>query len=235
MSEESNLVKLEKIEIVSIQRETLRRIKDYLIQSGLVVGDPIPTEKQLAESIGVSRTAVREALKGLESLGLIEVRPGIGRFMRKFDIGVLFNSLELHITSDSEAFRELFEIRRCLETSFIVPEVAKFNEEDIQELESIIQQVETQIREGNEDRSFGESHVQFHNALFKRSGNKMLIELTKIFSALNRRLASVQEGYKDDPEEFLHSHRQIIAALKTRDPAAVSKAVYDHFTHPAAW
>ena len=228
-------IMLERIQNVNIQKETQRLIKDYIQEAGLRVGDPIPTEKEIAESIGISRTAVRESLKGLESLGLIEARHGVGRFVRRFDFNIFLESFELHIASDSQAFKDLFEIRRCLESHFIVYEMEKLEDQDIDELEKIIREMESLIENKQGSKALIEKHERFHSFLFRKSSNNLLIEFIRVFSTLHYKLISANPAYNEDLTEFLKSHKAVLEAIKTKDPTAVSKAVYSHFTAPAAW
>ncbi|MCU0613200.1 MAG: FCD domain-containing protein [Candidatus Eisenbacteria bacterium] len=226
---------LQRIQNVNIQKEAQKRIREHIRSARLRAGDAIPTEKELAERIGISRAAVRESLKGLETLGVIEARHGIGRFVRQFDFNAILENIELHVSSDSQAFRDLFEIRRCLESNFIVAEIPKLTEQDIRDLESIVDQMEEHIRNGEETKALIDGHPQFHSALFKRSGNRLLGELIRVFSSLHYRLLMVSDGYREDLTRFIDDHRRVVAALQTRQPQTVSRTVYDHFTEPAAW
>ena len=132
-------------------------------------------------------------------------------------------------------WNSLPEIRRCLESNFIVAEIPKLTEQDIRDLESIVDQMEEHIRNGEETKALIDGHPQFHSALFKRSGNRLLGELIRVFSSLHYRLLMVSDGYREDLTRFIDDHRRVVAALQTRQPQTVSRTVYDHFTEPAAW
>ena len=86
-------MELKRLKTRDLQDQIEDQIKRYITNRGLKSGDPLPTEKELAEGLGTSRTAVRETLKAMESLGILEVRPGIGRFIREFNFEAILKNL----------------------------------------------------------------------------------------------------------------------------------------------
>src|SRR6266852_3577595 len=108
-------MELEPIKSTRIYEEIVRQIKTMITEGRLKSGDQLPPERDLAEKFLVSRTSVREALRALESLGLIEIRPGEGTFVREVSIEALIEPLALVMASQRGAIAELFEARRLLE------------------------------------------------------------------------------------------------------------------------
>src|SRR5262245_46615986 len=103
------------IQSTRIYEEIGRQVKQLIAEGRLKTGDRLPPERELAEKFVVSRTSVREALRALESLGLIEIRPGEGTFVRQVSVDALVGPLALMLPSQREAIGELFEARRVLE------------------------------------------------------------------------------------------------------------------------
>src|SRR5436309_10784442 len=108
-------IELGPIKSTRIYEEIVRQVKQLIAEGRLKSGDRLPPERELAEKFVVSRTSVREALRALESLGLIEIRPGEGTFVRQVPLDALVGPLALVMTSQREAIGELFEARRVLE------------------------------------------------------------------------------------------------------------------------
>src|SRR3954452_3320771 len=100
---------------VSVQES----LKAFIADNGLSGGDPFPAEGDLARSLGVSRNSVREAIKALESLGMLETRRGIGVFVREFSLDALIDNLPYGLGRSLRDIAEIIEIRKTLETAMI--------------------------------------------------------------------------------------------------------------------
>lgn len=109
-------MELKNLKTQDLQGLIQEQLKLYIIENGMKSGDPFPTEYELAERLGISRTAIREALKRLETLGIIEVRPGVGRFIREFNFEVILKGLPYNLEMDIKNFQEVLEVRFCLES-----------------------------------------------------------------------------------------------------------------------
>src|SRR5438034_8720601 len=103
------------IKSTRIYEEIVRQVKAMIADGKLKGGDRLPPERDLAEKFVVSRSSVREALRALESLGLVEIRPGEGTFVREVSVESLIEPLALMMVSQRGALAELFEARRLLE------------------------------------------------------------------------------------------------------------------------
>src|SRR6266571_2736546 len=112
-------IELGPIKSTRIYEEIVRQVKQLIAEGRLKSGDRLPPERELAEKFVVSRTSVREALRALESLGLIEIRAGEGTFVRQVSVDALVGPLALMMTSQREAIGELFEARRVLEPAIV--------------------------------------------------------------------------------------------------------------------
>src|ERR687891_891705 len=106
---------IEPIKSTRIYEEIVRQIRQMISEGRLKSGDQLPPERDLAEKFVVSRTSVREALRALESVGLIEIRPGEGTFVREVSVDALVEPLALVLLSQRAMIEELFEARRLLE------------------------------------------------------------------------------------------------------------------------
>ena len=102
-------------------RHTLiqERLKDYIVQNKLKPGDKLPTEETLSEQLGVSRTAVREALRGLEALGIVESQHGVGRVVRPFSFAPTLENLSYALVFYNYSVLHITEIRKALDAYFV--------------------------------------------------------------------------------------------------------------------
>ena len=125
---------VEPIKSTRIYEEIVRQVKALIAEGRLKSGDQLPPERDLAAQFKVSRTSVREALRTLESLGLIEIRPGEGTFVREVSVESLIEPLAHVILSQREAVGELFEARRLLEPALAGLAARRATQDDLHEM-----------------------------------------------------------------------------------------------------
>src|SRR5260221_5751240 len=111
-----------------------QELRDYIITNSLEPGHRLPSESELANQLGVSRTAIREGFKSLEAVGVIDTHQGIGRFVGKFDSSSMAENLAVSLTIDRASLKEILEIRKALETGFLAQAAALLGPEDFEEL-----------------------------------------------------------------------------------------------------
>ena len=228
-------MELKNLKTQDLQELIQEQLKLYIIKNGMKRGDPFPTEHELAEKLGISRTAIREALKRLETLGIIEVRLGVGRFVREFNFEVILKGLPYNLEMDIKSFREVLEVRFCLEFQFIAKDINKFSKEDIAKLKEILKKLEFQVLNNFEEKELVETHSQFHCALYKNSDNSLLINLIKIFSTIQRNLTLMHRYKTKDRNLFIQQHQLLLEAIEKKDPNLAQKRLQEHFAEARAW
>lgn len=228
------------MELVNLKAQDLQglvqeQLKLYIVRSGLKSGDPLPTEKELAEKFGISRTAVREALRGMETLGIIGVKPGVGRFIREFNFEAILQNLPYSIQTDVNKFREILEVRLCLESWFIAKDIGKFTHDDIHELEDILARLEELVNHDSEEKELIETHTLFHCTLHKKSENSLLIDLIKIFATIQRTLTLLHRYKTTDRMQFVLQHKLLLEAIERHDPELAQQRLEEHFAEARKW
>src|SRR3989475_331886 len=138
-------IELEPIKSTRIYEEIVRQVKQLIGEGKLKSGDRLPPERDLAEKFMVSRTSVREALRALQSRGLIDIRAGEGAFIRDISVDTLIEPLALVILPHREAVGELFEARRLLEPAIAALAARRATREELGEMERIL---DAQAKEG---------------------------------------------------------------------------------------
>ncbi|MBI2467974.1 MAG: FadR family transcriptional regulator [Candidatus Rokubacteria bacterium] len=216
---------LEPIKSTRIYEEIVRQIRALIADGQLKSGDRLPPERDLAERFRVSRTSVREALRALESTGLIEIRAGEGTFVREVSVEALVEPLALVILSQREAIAELYEARRVLEPPIAGLAARRASDEDVAELGRIL---DAQAREVAGGRTGLAQDAAFHTAIAHSAHNRAI---TRIVTALMDLLAQSREESLQTPgrpQRSHQDHRRVLAAIQSRDAEAARQAMLDH-------
>jgi DNA-binding FadR family transcriptional regulator len=226
---------LENIKTSSLNSTAQAQIKRFIAESGMQAGDLLPTEKSLEEQLGISRASIREALRSLEALGILETRHGVGRFVREFNFDAILDNLSYNIPVNAKDFREMIDVRIALESTFIQQVAPEISSRNIAELQEILQHLEDDVAHGVEDEDLIEAHTEFHLKLYERTGNKLLAQLIRVFATIQRTL-TVQKRYRtSDRAEFIELHRRLIQALEAGNSELAGTRLIDHFKDAVAW
>ncbi len=202
-------------------------IKQYILDHDLKPGDALPPEGQLVEDLGVGRSSVREAVKSLQSVGIVDVRQGNGLYVRELNFDPMLEAFVFGMQFDPNTLAELLQIRMWLEGSVIGEAVGHLNDQDLQKLDLILVEWEKRVTAEVEYSDLDES---FHQIVYGVVGNKTMM---KLFSAFWVSFTSLDDKitHDTDPEEVLRIHTAILDAIRTRDPDLTRKQLILHFEH----
>ena len=228
-------VELESIEKQNLSSLVKENLKLYFIKNGLKSGDPIPTEHELAARLNVSRTAVREALKSLEALGIIEVRPGIGRFLKPFNFDAILENLSYGIDMDSNDFADILDVRISLEGVFLERYAGHYSGAQIKQLRDILDAMRRLDTDGGSESSMIQLHTLFHLSLYRDQGNALLLSLIKIFATVQRSLTLMNRYRTQDMKDFINLHEALVNAIEEGNPAKVRQKLLEHFKEALGW
>lgn len=153
-------------------------LRAFILDNKLRAGDPLPPETDLARQLGVSRNSVREAVKAMESLGILETRRGSGLFVRAFSFDPLLENLSYGLLFDLRELTELLEIRRVLETGMIGAAMQAMPPAAIADLNDVVTAMSELAHRGE---NFPEEDRRFHQVLFEPLANQMLLKLLDVF------------------------------------------------------
>ncbi len=218
-------VSLEPIKSTRIYEEIVRQIKAMIAEGRLKSGDRLPPERELAEKFVVSRTSVREALRALESLGLVEIRPGEGTFVREVSVESLIEPLALMVLSEREAIAELFEARRMLEPAIAGLAAARATPDEIQEMERILEEQAKEIAAGHTGLR---QDAQFHAAMGAAAHNRAITRIAHAVMDLLTRSREESLNTPGRPTRSHDDHRRILSAIHRRDEDGARQAMLDH-------
>lgn len=202
------------------------QIKQYITDNRLGSGDLLPPEGQLAADLGVSRGSVREAVKALESLGIVEVRHGDGVRVRAFNFDSTFDLLSYGLIFDPTRITEILQIRIWLEVAAVADAINLISDEALAGITALLDQWEEKAARG-EDVS--EEDRKFHRMLYTPLGNESLIGLIDMFWVVYHSLAIQSLGTDHQPVATVTAHRELLAAVKLRDTALAAQRMRTHF------
>lgn len=201
-------------------------LRGYIEDNNLKAGDPLPPESFLAQQLGVGRNSVREAIKALESLGILETRRGIGVFVKAFSFQPLLDNLAYGLGDGLRDIEELREIRRVLETGLIGKTIELIPENDIAELRAVT----ARMRERAErNESFAEEDAEFHRLLFRCQNNRMLTGLIEVFWRAFYKASDFANLANDDPLVTWRDHHEIVEAVAARDAEKARERLDTHY------
>ncbi len=198
-----------------------------LFQNGtLKPGDRMPSERELAGEMGVSRTTIREAFRALDSMGYTETRVGDGTFVRSFSLDTLVQPMSMRLLqNDRRLIEEFIEVRQTLETHGVALAARRITEAQIDTLEKILDEMEADIgRSGtghNQDR-------EFHFALSRCTGNASLCTLFQACRGMLDKTNCLIMQIAEQPRVALAGHRRITYHLRRRDEKGAAEAMRTH-------
>lgn len=210
--------------------EVTERIKSYILQNHLRPGDPMPTEPELCQALGASRSSVREAVKTLRALDIIEVRHGHGTYVGELSMSSLVESLTfrsmLSSHDDFASLEEIVNVRQLLEQGLAASIVNAFNDELHKSLNELVEEMR-ELAERNE--SFLEQDRAFHMQLMSTLNNRLVTELVGAFWEGHAIVTPMLDGDVADTQETVTAHAVIVDAAARGDIPGFVQAVADHY------
>ncbi len=220
-----NWTRIEPVKSTRIYSEIVRQIRALIADGQLKSGDRLPPERDLAERFRVSRTSVREALRTLESTGLIEIRAGEGAFVRGISVESLVEPLALVILSQREVIADLYEARRLLEPPIAALAAERASPDEVQELTRILDEQAKEVEAG---RTGLAQDAAFHTAIAHSAHNRAISRLVTTLVDLLTQTREESLQTPGRPERSHQDHRRILAAVQARDEAAAQHAMLAH-------
>jgi GntR family transcriptional repressor for pyruvate dehydrogenase complex len=228
-------LKLPKIAITErppAAQQIAHQLLEYFVSGKVKPGDRLPSERQLAEALGVSRSIIREALKSLGMLSLIRVKPGGGYYLQDVPSNLLPKSVEWGLLLGERHTADLVEARGFIEVTVVRLAAERRDEKNLSRLDDLLAQMKA-AREN--PKKFVEADIAFHITLAEASRNSAL---RNILSGM-RNLLDVwirRNVYAaEDLDPRYRRHLAIFEAIKKRNPEAAARAMETHMTFAAKY
>jgi GntR family transcriptional repressor for pyruvate dehydrogenase complex len=208
----------------TLSQKIERKVEEAIRQKKLLSGAKLPSEKELCGLFGVSRTALREALRRLSARGLIEIRKGSGMYVSEIKIEDAIKSLNLYydLRFDSDLISQIIDVRRIFE-----PEISRLaarnrSDDDIKILEQVIEELETCDPDNTQQEV--DTINRFYTSLAKATGNPIIIiSLEPIYSLLPRMRNFIYANVEGEKEFTIEAQKKILEAVKANDEDAAFK------------
>jgi GntR family transcriptional repressor for pyruvate dehydrogenase complex len=214
--------------------EAIRKNKVYeqvalqlerLILRKLHPGDKLPSERELAEMLGVSRSSIRDAIRSLELMGLVEPRQGAGTVVCEVSAESLVSPLTGLLVRQEQHIAELLDFRKMLEPSLAARAATHASAEEISEMEATITRQDEKVRSGE---IAIEEDSEFHYGVAVASNNSVVLKLLDVLMDLLRETRERSLQVEGRPQKSLAGHRRILAAIKRHDAEAAQTAMRRH-------
>lgn len=210
--------------------QIIQQIQDAIRNGDLARGDKLPTERALSEQFGVSRGVVREAIKALGAMGLVESRQGSGIFVRNNTIESVSRAFVLSVSPDAESVDRLFEFRQGLEKEAARLAAIRATASHITAIEETLARM-SQSDEPDDWILFGEVDTRFHHLIAEACGNPYLQVAIASVRDMQRDIVLVFSERAGSMSEAMKHHQRILDAIRQHDPEAASTAMAEHIRY----
>jgi GntR family transcriptional regulator, transcriptional repressor for pyruvate dehydrogenase complex len=206
--------------------QIVKQVEESILKGRLKPGEQLPAERDLAQKFGVSRTAVREALKTLREKGLVEAYSGRGTFVTSGTSQAIRQSLDVMVRiNPQEGLLHLAELRQMLEPEIAARAATRIDEQLLATMQEAVAQMDAYLEDPD---GYVEADLDFHLALAEAVGNPLILSLLDsivgMLRAQRMRIFKVEGG----PERGQFHHKRILAAIETHDAENAREAMRAH-------
>ncbi|MGQ9600403.1 MAG: FadR/GntR family transcriptional regulator [Anaerolineae bacterium] len=223
-------VRLKPVERTRLSDVAVQQIRDLIFSGQLKSGDQLPPERDLVEQLGVSRSSVREALRTLQGMGLLEVKPGSGAFVSA-DLGEskVISLWMTWLLEHEHAVLDLLEAREALETRAAILAAERITDEELEHLDRLVVEMELCAERG-EIQKLVACDREFHDQICRASRNQFITTLNaSLYAALDEVRTSVFTLLPTMRSALIAEHQAIYQALRSRNADRVWQTVSYHF------
>lgn len=215
----------EAVRKTKVYEEVAKQIQRLILDGALKPGDKLPPERELAEKFDVSRSSVRDAIRSLELIGLVEPRQGEGTVVREVSAESLVNPLTTMLVRKRELVGELLDVRRMIEPPLAARAAAHASPEEIGYLEDILRRQKEKVAQG--ELSI-EEDSEFHYAIATAAKNSVVLKMLDVLMDLLRESRERSLQVEGRLQKSFLGHRRILRAIQRHDTAAAEAAMHQH-------
>lgn len=212
----------------TLPEEIAARLLDLIRAERLRPGDKLPAERELAATMHVSRPVLREALRALAIMKVVEIRQGAGTYVTALEPQQLISHLDFVVSKDPVALAQVLETRRVVEVGNARLAATRVTPEQLTRLEAIVTELRAAVADA--DR-FSTLDIAFHDAVCDAAGNFLLAQFMQIINTLGKVSRERTGSARPFRERVLHDHEPIVTALRAHDAEAAAAAMHGHLDH----
>lgn len=223
--------RLRPVERQTLAKAVLQQLMTYIKNGSLRPGDALPSQHELARQLSVSRPVLREAMQGLASVGLIEIRPGSGCYVREPDATLNPETLVEVVTH--EAALDVLEARMVIEVELAALAATRATDADFRQMEAILKRLK---RAAERSQPTVQITSEFHRALARAGHNMTLSKMAEILARpRSSQGARVEQTLPDISSQEYESHRALFEAVRLGDPSRARQAARHHLEIAHGW
>ena len=212
----------------TLPKEIADRLLELIRAEQLRPGDKLPAERELAAAMRVSRPVLREALRGLATMKVVEIRQGAGTYITALEPQNLVSHLDFVFSKDSVALAQVLETRRVVEVGNVRLAAERITPAQVERLGSILADLRAAV--GDADL-FSSLDIAFHDTVCEAAGNFLLAQFMSIIDTLAKVSRERTGSARAFRERALRDHEGIFGALAAHDQAAAAEAMATHLGH----
>jgi len=216
---------LEPVRRTKVYEEVAARIRRLISDGHLKPGDRLPPERDLASALGVSRTSVRDAIRSLQASGLLEPRQGDGTVIRELSAETLVGPIASALLARRDLLADLLYVRKMIEPAIAREAARRATPEEIRQLDAILARQAARLDTGG---LAIEEDSAFHDMIARASRNQVVLKVIDVLMDLLREGRERSLQVRGRPQRSLRGHRQILEAIRSRNPDAAARAMLNH-------
>ncbi len=215
-----------------LYKQVAESIHNSIMMGDLKAGDRLPSERDLAEQLGVSRTVVRDALRLLEERGLVSSNVGDGTYISEIKPKSVSESISLFVKQRQTSYAHLTQVRRMIEVEIAALAAQNATPRDIERLEQSVSEAEQKLHSLQE---FVATDINFHRLLAEASQNPLLPMLLTPISEPLHDLSRRASALMGAPEDALKHHHKILDCVRRGDSEGARRCMRDHLDSVERW
>jgi GntR family transcriptional regulator, transcriptional repressor for pyruvate dehydrogenase complex len=219
------------VERLALIDQVLDKIGKLIVENKLKPGDLLPSENDFSKMLNVSRTTLRQALKALNILGVLVMKPGSRTYLDLSISRLLINPMKFMSLIHDVDLIELFETRKYIEVLLAKLAAININNKDLKNMENILVKAKESI---NNKNAYLHYEMQFHEAIFEASNNRILSAFMASINNLLRESREETAVLFKNLETTLKQHYKIFDAIKEKNPEKAAQCMLEHLTNVEA-
>ncbi|NCD06727.1 MAG: FadR family transcriptional regulator [Spirochaetia bacterium] len=203
-----------------VSRIVLERIKEALISKEIKPGDYLPSESELAKGFGVGKSSIREAIKMLEAMGVVEIKRGQGTMICEQPSANTIDSLLFQFLIQKSEIQDIVDLRAMFEIAYTIMAMDCASKEDIKEIEKTIIDFEDKINKGEQSPK---DDLKFHYTILNSTHNPYVIRIGESILQLFKN--SINKSVIQTPQWALEDHKKIFEAFCKKDSEGIRNSI----------
>lgn len=219
-------MKLKPVSRVTLGEQVAAQLSDQIAEGRWMPGEKLPSESELCFALNIGRSTLREALKSLAFVGLVQMRPGEGTFVLDGSRSILDRILARGLPKTNKGLQDVGEARILLEGEIAALAAARADETDLRQLEMLAEEMDSSL--AGDGREFIDLDVEFHLTIAQCAKNQMLLDLMSPIRGVLKEWISRSEKMPEIQRNAQKQHRNILAAIRKHDAEGAKREMRAH-------